>query len=155
MTGSPNQISNDIDISNKRSLILKTFFSPSLYSQVVVGQHNVTTSSCQASRSCDISMSLLVLIQVSIVCSRMTESCSAVSWLAQCISTGMWRVCVLEHVTKQAPLTIMYSVYEIIPGDRCEKCSVADLVYKRLTTVMIRYTMCKTSYKSLPKVSLL
>jgi len=28
--------------------------------------------------------------------------------------TGMWRLCVSEHVTKSAQLSIMYCVYELI-----------------------------------------
>jgi len=36
--------------------------------------------------------------------------------------------CVSEHVTKKAPLTIMYNVYEIIPVYWCKDCSIAHLV---------------------------
>ena len=40
----------------------------------------------------------------------------------------MWRECASRHMIKKTQLTIMYNVYELIPGDLCNYCSVANLV---------------------------
>ena len=40
----------------------------------------------------------------------------------------MWRMCVSEHVIKKAQLSIMYSVYELVPGDWCEDCDIMHFV---------------------------